>query len=137
MSLPPLGLVVRWQLDVSGNGFARQALEGVDHPIGAGVDLDRRYVAPENRALGVDDVKGALAGSDVVAEHPVAARHFPLGVEIREERKAKVELLRVRHVAQRESQESPKTFAPRLLKSGRSSLNSPSSLVQTGVKSPG
>ncbi len=38
---------------------------------------------------------------------------------------------------QRESHEMPNTFAPNWPNTGISSLNSPSSLVHTGVKSPG
>src|SRR4029077_3193036 len=44
-----------------------QAFQRIEHAVGAGVELDRRDLAPEDEAVAVDDEERALRRPDVIA----------------------------------------------------------------------
>ena len=74
----------------------RQPFEGVEDAVGAGIDADRREIAPEDHAFAIDDEQRAFRHAFAFAVGAVAPRHRALGLEIGEQREVQPAVLGVR-----------------------------------------
>src|ERR1700731_995987 len=77
----------------------RERFECLEDSVGAGIHPDRRQVAPCNRPLRIDYKQRSLTDSLVIAIRAVLACDRTLGLEIRQQRKVQLAILRERIMA--------------------------------------
>src|ERR1700704_4681722 len=68
-------------------GLICEFFEGVENSVGAGIDRDRRAIAPRNDPLSIEHKQRAFADPFIGTIGAVFPRHFALGFKIGEQRK--------------------------------------------------
>src|SRR5258708_3446687 len=79
--------------------LAVEGFEGREDAVGAGVDADRRQVAPADDALGIDDEEGATGRAGLRRIDAIVPGNGALGLEVREKRELEPAVLLEREVA--------------------------------------
>src|SRR5438093_9929596 len=92
-----------------------ELVQRLEDAVGAGVDGDRRAVAPEDGAVLVDHEQGALGDAVVRPIRPVALGDRALGMEVSQQGNMEVAVLRERGVAPHAVDRDPQQPGPVLL----------------------
>jgi hypothetical protein len=73
--------------------FVRHSFQGIEDSVGAGIDGDRRAIAPEDHAVSVHDEQGTFTNAFALAIGPIRLCGCALGVEVGEQREMKTAVL--------------------------------------------